>query len=70
MTDDTKTCKLCGGEMKLIHFASCDTFFNRCECGKCIIDNNQPYRNQIYRNVELYGCHKCGMVTMSIDNND
>lgn len=70
MTDDTKTCKLCGGEMKLIHFTSCDTFFNRCECGKCIIDNNQPYRNQIYRNVELYGCPKCGMVTMSIDNND
>ena len=70
MTDDTKTCKLCGGEMKLIHFTSCDTFFNRCEYGKYIIDNNQPYRNQIYRNVELYGCPKCGMVTMSINNND
>lgn len=70
MTDNIKTCKLCGGEMKLIHFTSCDTFFNHCECGKCIIDNNQPYRNQTYRNVELYGCPKCGMVIMSIENDD
>lgn len=70
MTDDTKTCKLCGGEMKLIHFTSCDTFFNRCECGKCIIDNNHPYRNQVYRNVEIYGCPKCGMVMMSVESDD
>ena len=70
MTDNIKTCKLCGGEMKLIHFTSHDTFFNRCECGTCIIDNNQPYRNQAYRNVEIYGCPKCGMVMMSVESDD
>lgn len=70
MTDNIKTCKLCGGEMKLIHFTSYDTFFNRCECGKCIIDNNHPYRNQVYRNVEIYGYPKCGMVMMSVESDD
>lgn len=65
-----KTCKLCGGEMKRIHFTSCYTFFNRCECGTCIIDNNQLYRNLAYQDVKLYGCPKCGMVIMSTENDN
>lgn len=71
MNNTMKTCGLCGSEMKLIHFTSYDTFFfNSCECGKCIIDNNQPYRNLAYQDVKLYGCPKCGMVIMSTENDD
>lgn len=70
MNNTMKTCGLCGGETKRIHFTSYDAFFNRCECGTCIIDNNQPYRNQTYQDVKLYGCPKCGMVIMSTENDD
>ena len=70
MNNTMKTCKLCGSEMKRIHFTSSDTFCNHCECGTCIIDNNQPYRNLAYQDVKLYGCPKCGMVIMSTENDD
>ena len=70
MNNTMKTCGLCGNEMKLIHFTSYDTLFNRCECGTCIINDNQPYRNLAYQDVKLYGCPKCGMVIMSTENDD
>lgn len=65
MVDSIKTCKLCGSDMKRIHFVYSDTY-NLYKCKTYITDDNQPYRNLGYYDIELYGCPECGMVIMSV----
>lgn len=64
-----RTCNLCGSDMRQIHFAYKDNYYNTCKCNTYITDNNQSFRN-LACHVKLYGCPKCGMVIMSIENDD